>query len=188
MWAKGLKVKIILRILCSINTGSSNWSAVVVELLNHVWLFETPWMAARQASLSLTISWSLLRLMSLNWWCHPTISSSVVPFSPSLQSFPASGSFPMSGLFTSDGQSVGASASVLPMNMQGRFPLGLTDLISLLSKRLSRVFSNIKLQKHQFCSALILFYDPTLTSVRDYWKNHRLDYMDLCCQNDVSDF
>ena len=77
-------------------------------------------------------------------WCHPTISSRVVPFSSHLQSFPASGSFPMSQFFTSGGQSIGisASASVLPMNIQDWFPLGLTSLISLQSKGLSRVFSN----------------------------------------------
>ena len=77
----------------------------------------------------------------LNQWCHPTISSSVIPLSSCLQSFPASGSFPMSQLFTSGGQSIGdsASASVLPMNIQVWFPLGLTGLISLLSRGLSRV-------------------------------------------------
>ena len=77
-----------------------------------------------------------------SWWCHPAMSSSVVPFSSHLQSFPASGSFPMSQLFTSGGQSIraSASASVLPMNIQDRSPLGLTGLISLPSKRLSRVF------------------------------------------------
>ena len=80
----------------------------------------------------------------LGWWCHPTISSSVVPFSFRLQSFPASGSFPMSQFFTSGGQSTGvsASASVLPMNIQGWFPLGGTGWISLQSKGLSRVFSD----------------------------------------------
>ena len=90
-----------------------------------------------------------------SWWCHPTISSSVVPFSSHLQSFPASGSFPMSQFFTSDGQSIGASASasVLPMNIQDWVPLGLTDWISLQSKGLSRVFSNTTVQKHQFFSA-----------------------------------
>ena len=86
-------------------------------------------------------------------WCHPTISSSVVPFSFHLQSFPASGSFLMSQLFTSGGQSSGASASVLSMNIQGWFPLGLTGLISLQSKGLSRVFSNTTVQNHQFFSA-----------------------------------
>ena len=92
----------------------------------------------------------LLKPSSLS--CHPTISSSVVPFSSSLQSFPASGSFPMSQFFASGGQCIGvsASASVLPMNIQDWFPLGLADLISLQCKGLSRVFSNTTVQKHQF--------------------------------------
>ena len=91
----------------------------------------------------------------LSRWCHPTISSSVVPFSSSLQSFPASGSFPMSQLFSWGGQSIGvsASASVLPMNIQDWFPLGGIGWISLQSKGLSRVFSNTTVQKHQFFSA-----------------------------------
>ena len=88
----------------------------------------------------------------LSHWCHPTISSSVVPFSSRLQSFPASGSFQMSQLFTSGDQSTGASASasVLPVNIQDWFPLGLTGLISLQARGLSRVFSNTTVQKHQF--------------------------------------
>ena len=92
----------------------------------------------------------------LNRWCHPTILSSVVPFSSCLQSFPASGSFLMSQLFASGGQSIGvsASSSVLPMNIQDWFTLVLTGLISLLSKGLSRVFSNTTVQKHQLFSAL----------------------------------
>ena len=87
-------------------------------------------------------------------WCHPTISSSVVPFSSCPQSFPALASFPMSQFFTSTGQSIGASASasVLLMNIQGWFLLGLTGLISLPSKGLSRVFSNTTAQTHQFFS------------------------------------
>ena len=90
----------------------------------------------------------------LGQWCHPTISSSVVPFSSHLQSFPAPGSFPMSRFFTSGGQSIGVSASVsvLPMNIQDWFPLGCTGWISLQSKGLSRVFSNTIVQKHQFFS------------------------------------
>ena len=90
-----------------------------------------------------------------NQWCHPTISSSVIPFSPCLQSFPESGSFPLNQLFTSGGQSIGASASasVLPMNTQDWSSLGWTDWISLLSKGLSRVFSNITVQKHPFLRA-----------------------------------
>ena len=91
----------------------------------------------------------------LSQWCHPIISSSVIPFSSCLQSFPASGSFQMSQLFTSGGQSIGvsASASVLPVNIQDWFPLGWTGQISFLSKRLSRVFFNTTVQKHQFFGA-----------------------------------
>ena len=91
----------------------------------------------------------------LSQWCHPTISSSAIPFPSCLQSFLTSGSFPMSRLFASGGQSIGvsASASVLPINIQDWFPLGLTGLISLQSKGLSRVFSNTTVQKHQFFSA-----------------------------------
>ena len=88
----------------------------------------------------------------LSQWCHPIMSSSVVPFSSCLQSFPAPGSFPMSQFFTSSGQSIAAlaSASVLPMNIQGWFSLGWTGLISLPSKGLPKVFSNTTIQKHQF--------------------------------------
>ena len=99
--------------------------------------------------------WACSSSCSLSWWCHPTISSSVIPFSSCLQSFPASGSFPMSQFFTSGGQSTGASApaSVLPINIQGWFPLELTSLISFLSKGLSRVFSSTTVWKHQFFGA-----------------------------------
>ena len=95
----------------------------------------------------------------LSQWCHPTISSSVVPFSSHLQSFPASGSFPRSQFFASGGQSIGATASesVLPMNIQDWLPLGWTCLISVQSKGLSRVFSNATVQKHQFFSAPAFF-------------------------------
>ena len=166
----------------------------------------------------------------LSQWCHPTISFSVASFFSCRQSFPASGSFPMSQIFASGGQSIGASASasVLPMNTQGWFPLGLigfislmskglsrafssttvgkhqffasggqsveasasasglrrniqawfplglTGLISLQSKGLSRVFSNTTVQNHQFFSAQLSLY-PTLTSIHDHWKNHSLD-------------
>ena len=94
----------------------------------------------------------------LSRWCHPTISSSVIPFSSCLQSSPASRSFPMSRLFTSGGQSIGASASasVLPVNIQDWFPLGLTFFISLLSKGLTRVFSSTTVQRHQFFSTSII--------------------------------
>ena len=91
----------------------------------------------------------------LSWWCHPTISSSIIPFSSWPQSFPASGSFQMSQIFTSRGQSIGVSAStsVLPLNSQDWSPLGWTGWISLQSKGLSRVFSNTTVQKHQFFGA-----------------------------------
>ena len=126
-----------------------------VQSLSHVPLFATPQTAARQASLSITNSRSPPKPMSLGQWCHPTISSSVIPFSSCPQSFPASGSFPMSQLFTSGSQSIGVSAStsVLSMNTQDWSPLGWTGYISLQSKGLSRVFSNATVQKHQFFSA-----------------------------------
>jgi len=123
-----------------------------VQSLSHVRLFETPWTAARQASLSIIDSQSFLNSCPSSQWCHPTISSSVVPFSTCLQYFPASESFPMSQFFTSGGQSTGVSAStsVLPKNIQDWFPLGLTGWTSLQSEWLSRVFSNTTVQKHQF--------------------------------------
>ena len=124
------------------------------QLLSHVRLFATPWTAAHQTSLSITTTGVCSNSCPSCRWCHPTDSSSVIPFSSNLRSCPASGSFPMSQFFTSGGQSIGASASasasVLPMNTQGGFPLGFTDLISLQSKGLSRVFSNTTVQNHQF--------------------------------------
>ena len=119
----------------------------------------------------------------LSQWCYPNISSSATLFSCP-QSFPASGSFSVSQLFCISGQSIGAetSVSVLPMNSQGWFPLGLTGLISQ-SKRLSRVLSGT-IWKHQ--SLTLSFLDgPTLTSIHDYWENHSVDSMNLCQQSDV---
>ena len=112
----------------------------------------------------------------LSQWCHPTISSSVIPFSSCPQYFPASGYFQMSQLFSSGGQSTGVSAStsVIPMNNQDWSPLGLTGWISLQAKGLSRVLSNTTVQKHQ-SPVLSLLYSPTLTSIHDHWKNHSLD-------------
>ena len=105
------------------------------------------------------------------------------PFPPAWWSFPTSGSFQMSHLFASGGQSIGASASasVLPMNIQGWFCWGLTGLISLQSKGLSRVFSSTRIQKHQFLGPSLL-YGSSLTSICDFWKNHSFNYMDLCWQ------
>ena len=127
----------------------------LVQLLSHVQLFVTPWTATHQASLSIPNSRACSNSFPSSWWCHPTISSSVVPFSSCLQSFPASGSFQISRFFTSGGQSIGASASasVLPMNIHDWFPLGWASWISLQSKGLSRVFSNTTVQKHQFFGA-----------------------------------
>ena len=122
-------------------------------------------------------------------WCHPTISSSVVPFFSCPQSLPVSRSFPVSQLFTWGHQSIGVSApvSVLPLNTQDRSPLQWTGWISLKSKGLSRVL------QHPSSKALILqcsafFTVSTLTSVHDHWKNHSLDQTDLCWQSNVSAF
>ena len=163
--------------------------------LSHVWLFATPWTAARQASLSFTISQSLLKLTSiesvmpsnhlifyrpllhtcpLSQRCYPTIWSSVIPFSSCLQSFPASGSILISWFVALGSQSIGASVALLPNNIQYWFHLRLTGLISLQSKGLSRVFSNTTVQKHHFFSAQFL-YDPTLPSIHDHWKNRIFD-------------
>ena len=121
----------------------------------------------------------------LSQWCHPIILSSVIPFSCP-QSFPPSGSILVSWLFNSGGQSIGASASasVLPMNIQGWFPLGLTGLNSPLSKGLSKVFSSTTVQKHQIFST-----QPSLGSNSHIYtwllENPSFDYMDLCWQNDI---
>ena len=122
-----------------------------VQLLSRVQLFATPWIAACQASLSITNSQSSPKLMSSSWWCHPAISSSVVPFSSCPQSLPATESFPMSQLFSWSGQRIGVSAlaSDLPKNTQDWSPLEWTGWISLQSKGLSRLFSNTIVQKHQ---------------------------------------
>ena len=127
---------------------------------------------------------------SSSWWCHPTISSSVIPFPSCLQSFPASGSLPMSQLFASGGQSIGvsASASVLPMNTQDWSPLGWTGWISFRMDWLDLLAVQGTLKSHlqhhsskasiPWCSTffIVLFlYSPTLTSIHDYRKNHSLD-------------
>ena len=151
-----------------------NW----LQSLSHIQLFETTLTVAHQAPLSSTISWSLLKLISINSLmpsnhlilCHHLL------FLPSM--FPAPGSFPMSQIFASVGQNIGASVSVsiLQMNIQDRFPLGLTDLISLLSKGLSRVFSNttvknlhnrIHIFKCRWQFSVTLCHEPLL--VLDSW-------------------
>ena len=123
----------------------------------------------------------------LSLWCHPTISSSVIPFSSCPQSLPASESFPMSWLFASGGYSIGASAStsVLPMNIQGWFPLGLTGLIFLLSKGL---FSSITIWKYQFFGTQPSLWSNSHICIHDFWKNISFDCTDLCQQSDVFAF
>ena len=140
-----------LQALSMVRGDSALQQDLSVQSLSHVQLFATPWTVARQASLSITNSQSLLKLMFTELMipsnhlilCRPILLPSI---------FPAAGSFPVTQFFPSGGQSIGvsASASVLPMNIQNWFPLGLTGLISLQSKRLSRVFSNTTVQKHQF--------------------------------------
>ena len=148
----------------------------------------TPWITARQASLSITNSLSSLKLMSIELaipsshliLCHPLL----LP-----QSFPASGSSLMSQLFTLSGQSIraSASASVLPMNIQGWFPSELTGLFSLQAKGLSGVFSNSTVQKHQFFSTQLSLWSNSHIHT---WPlgNHSFDYMDLCWQSSISAF
>ena len=141
------------------------WYFSSIQLLSGVQLFATQWTAACQASLSITNSWSLLKpIESVMPSDHLILCCPLL-----LQSFLASGSFQMSQFFASSGQSIGvsASASVLPMNIQDWFPLGWTGLISLLSKELSRVFSNTTVQKLQFFGAQ-LSLSPTFTSIHDY--------------------
>ena len=143
---------------------SSKEVVVVVQPLSCVRLFMTPWIAVCQVSLSLPVSQSLLKLMSIELvmpsnhfvLCHPLL----LP----LQAFPASGFFPMSRLFASGGQSIGASASasVLPMTIQSWFPLGLTGLISLQSKGLSTVFPNTTVRKHQIKGRSQIFFEKNL--------------------------
>ena len=124
---------------------------MVVQLLSGVQLFATPWTEACLDSILHCLP-QFAQTRPLSQWCHPVISSSIFPFSSCPQSFPVSGSFPRSRLFASGGQSIGvsASASVLPMNIQGWFLSGLTDLISLQSRKLSRIFSRTTIWKHQF--------------------------------------
>ena len=126
-------------------------TGVVVQSFSHVWFFVIPWTVAQWASLSFIIFRSVSNSCPLTQWCHPTISSSVIPFYSCPQSFPASKSFQMSQFFASGSQNIGVSAlaSVLPMNIHDWLPLGWIGWISSQSKGLSRVFSNTIVQKHQ---------------------------------------
>ena len=147
-----------------------------IQSLSRVWLFATSWTTARQASLSITNSQSSPKPMSLSWWCHPTISPSVVRFSSCPQPFQASRYFQMSQLFASSGQSTGVSAStsVLPMNTQDWSPLGWTGWISLQSKGLSKSSPTPQFKSINSL-AISYLHSPTLTPIHDHWKNHSLD-------------
>ena len=149
-------------------------SVLLVQSLNQVQLFANPWTAARQSPMFFTISQSLLTFMSIEFvvlsdhltFCHTHL------LLPSI--FPSIWSFPLSVPFGSRGQSIGAStsASVLPLNIQGLFPLGLTGLISLQTKGLSEESSPATQFESINSLALSLLYDPSLTSVHDFLKNH----------------
>ena len=150
-----------------------------VQLLSRAWLFVTPWTVAHWLPCPSPISGAYSNSCPLRQWCHPTISSSVVPFSSYLQSFPTLGSFQMSQFFASGGQSIGvsASASVVPMNNQDSFPLGWTGWISLLSKGLFFFFflSLVVFVIHWHESAIdlhifpVLIPAPTSLSTRSLW-------------------
>ena len=152
-----------------------------VQSLSHVWQLVTHGLQHARLLCPSQTPRACSNSCPLSQWHHPTISSSVFPFSSCLQSFPETGSLQISQLFASGGQTIGVSAStsVLPKNIQDWFPLGWTGWISLQSKRLSRVFSNTTVKKHQFFGAQL---------IHDYWKNHSLNYMDLCQQSSVSAF
>ena len=151
----------------------------------------TPRTAARQSSLSFTISQSLLKFMSqLSQWCHPAISSSVIPFSScSFNLSQDQGFFPMSWLFASSGQNIETSTLVpiLLVNIQGWFSLGLTGLSPCCPRDSQESFPAPQ-SKGISSLALRLFYCPALISVYDYWKNHSFDTTDLCWQSNVSAF
>ena len=166
-------------------------SKIFVDVLSpsRVQLFVTPWIATQQASLSLIISQSLIKFMFIESvmlsnhliLCHPL---PLLPsISPSIRGFSSE-----SALLGGQGIGASASVSVLLMNSQCWFPLGLTGLISLHSKGLSRVFSNTTFFKSINSSACSLLYGPTLTSIPDYWKNRSFEYTDLCRQSNVSAF
>ena len=157
-----------------------------VQLLCCVQLFVTLWTAAHQVSLSITNSGVYSNSCLLSQWCHPIISSSVVPFSTCPQSFPASESFQMSQLFASGGRSIGVSdsASVLPVNRKDWSLLGWTDC----SPRASQESSPTPQFKNINASVLSFLYSPTLTSIYDYWKNQSLDLTDLFGQSNVYAF
>ena len=162
---------------------------VVVQSLSCVQLFEIPWTAARRLPRPLPSPIGCSISCPSSWWCHPTISFSVIPFSSCPQSLPASASFLMRQFFTSGGQSTGASASasVLPMNIQDwiSFRMDWFDLLAVQEG--SQVSSPTSQFKRINSSVLSLLYGPTLLSIHDYWKKHNFS-MYLCLKSNVSAF
>ena len=165
-----------LEINANKSTTFQNLSISSVQSLSHVWLFATPWTEHNRLPCPSPTPGVYSNSCPQSRWFRPTISSSVIPFSSCLQSFPASGSFSVSQFFASGGQNIGvsASASVLPMNIQDWFPLGWTGWISLQSKGLSESSPTPQF-KIINSLALSFLYSPTLTSIHDYWKNHSFD-------------
>ena len=147
-----------------------------VQSLSRVWLFATPWIAAARPPCPSPTPRVHSDSCPSSQWCHPAISSSVIPFSSCPQSLPASESFPMSQLFTWGGQSTGVSAlaSVLPKNTQDWFPLEWTGWISLQLKELSESSPTPQFKSIN-SSVLSLLHSPTVSSIHDHWKNHSLD-------------
>ena len=157
----------------SLNITHKRWLFSSVQSLSRVRLFVTPWTVACQASLSITNSRSLLNSCTSSWWCHPTISSSVIPFFSCLQSFPASGSFPMSQFFTSSGQSTGgwASASVLSVNIQSGLISFRIDWLDLLVVQGNLLQHNSKASILWHSAFLIV----QISHPYMYWKNYSLN-------------
>ena len=156
------------------------WNIVVVQLPSHVNSLRAHGLQCTSPPCPSASPGVCPSSCPLNWWCHPTVSLSVTPFFCP-QSFSASGSFPVCQLFASGDQSSGASASVLPISIQCWFSFGLTGLISLVSRGLSQ-------EKSISSLVLCLLYGPAVTFVHDYWKDHSLDYMDLCRQSGIFAF
>ena len=157
----------------------------VSVVINALW---PPWTAATRIPRPQPSPRACSNSCPLNWWCHPTISSSVTPFSSCLQSFSATRSFSISGLFTSGGLSiaVSASTSILPMNIQGLFPLGLTGLISLLSKGLSKI-SSTTYWKYLISVGQLSSWSKSHIHTY-YWTNQSFDSTELCQQSYASAF
>ena len=176
----------------SVQHQSFQWKGIQIIQFSHSVVFDSLWprglQHARLPCPSPTLG-TYSNSCPLSRWCHPTISSSVVPFSSCLQSFLASGSFQMSQYFSSGGQSIGVSAStsVLSMNIQDWIPLGCTGWISLQSKGLSKVFSNTTVQNHRFFGTQLSLWSSSHIHA---WllEKPSFDWMDLCWQSNVSAF